>query len=81
MARRTPHHPPRHPFARERRPLRRFYAHLVASLAAQAAVLVVALATDAVSGWCAAVLLTAALAVGAHASVAFRPVVHDSTSP
>jgi hypothetical protein len=61
--------------AQDRRALRRFYRHLVASVAAQAVVLVVALADGSVAAWCGAVLLGSGLGLGAHASATLRPLL------
>jgi hypothetical protein len=59
----------------DRRAVRRFYAHLVASLATQAVVLVLALANGSVAAWCVAVLLGGGLGLGAHAATALRPLL------
>jgi hypothetical protein len=61
--------------------VRRFYGHLVAFLSVQTAVLVVALATGSVAGWCAAVLLAGALGVGAHAATVLRPRTPGGPAP
>jgi hypothetical protein len=55
------------------RSLAGFYRHLVASTAAQLMILVVGLARDAISAWCAALLVTASLGIAAHAYATVLP--------
>jgi hypothetical protein len=58
---------------RERRAACNFYRHLVASLAAEMAVLVVAIATGAIAGWVWTALFVSCLALASHAAVVFLP--------
>lgn len=59
--------------------LRWFYRHLIASVAAQLALVVIALASGGVARWLFTVLLVGALAIAAHATVALRPRTPNQT--
>jgi hypothetical protein len=59
--------------------LARFYVPLVAATAVQLAVLIAALARNAIGGWATGVLLVAGLGLAAHGAVTLAPRLRRSS--
>jgi hypothetical protein len=72
---------PTPPSERTSRPQRLFYRHLVASLAGEVAILVVAAATRSVAAWAWTALFAICLTLAAHTAVVFVPSPPEVTPP
>jgi hypothetical protein len=72
---------PTPPSQRTPRQPRLFYRHLVASLAGEVAILVIAAATRSIAAWVWTALFATCLALAAHAAVVFVPSPPEITPP